>query len=247
MEKRYIDINCDVGEGIGNEAGILPLVSSCNIACGGHTGDSTSMASTAKLAKEYGVHIGAHPSYPDPGNFGRISMVIDSHALMESIRQQIKTLKRILDEEHLVMHHIKPHGALYNDLVRDHELSDLFLNAIENYKDSVFLYAPFGSIIAQKAIEKGVKIKFEAFADRTYNPDLGLVSRRLPNAVLKEPQAVLDQLLTMVLKGKVMTVDGSEVPLQADTFCLHGDTPNALQILMYLSEELPKQQIYIKK
>ena len=247
MKKRYIDINCDVGEGIGNEAGILPLVSSCNIACGGHTGDITSMTATAKLAKKHGVHIGAHPSYPDVGNFGRISMVIDPHALSESIEQQIKIFKRILDKERLIMHHIKPHGALYNDLVRDHELSDLFLNTIENYKESVFLYAPFGSIIAQKSIERGFKVKFEAFADRTYNPDLGLVSRRLPNAVLKEPQKVLDQLLTMVLEGKVKTVDGGEAPLQADTFCLHGDTPNALQILMYLSEELPKQQIYIKK
>ena len=247
MEKRYIDINCDVGEGIGNEAGILPLVSSCNIACGGHAGNITSMTTTAKLAKKHDVHIGAHPSYPDRVNFGRISMEIDSHELSESIEQQIKAFKRILDKEHLIMHHIKPHGALYNDLIRDHDLSDLFLNAIGNYKDAVFLYAPFGSIIAQKAIERGFKVKFEAFADRTYNSDLGLVSRRLPNALLKEPQAVMDQLLTMILEGKVKTVDGGEAPLQADTFCLHGDTPNALQILMYLSEELPKQQIYIKK
>lgn len=247
MVKRYIDINCDVGEGIGNEAGILPLVSSCNIACGGHTGDITSITTTAKLAKEHGVHIGAHPSYPDPGNFGRISMVIDPQELTESIQQQIKSFTRILDKEHLVMHHIKPHGALYNDLVRNHELSDLFLNAIEDYMESVFLYAPFGSIIAQKAIERGFKVKFEAFADRTYSPDLGLVSRRLPNALLTEPHSVLDQLLTMVLEGKVKTADGGEALLQADTFCLHGDTPNALQILTYLSEELPKQQIYIKK
>ena len=247
MGKRYIDINCDVGEGIGNEAEILPLVSSCNIACGGHAGDIKSMTRTAKLAKKHGVHIGAHPSYPDRKNFGRVSIDIESHELEDSLQQQVKNLKGILDKEQLVLHHIKPHGALYNDMVYNHALSDLFLNALESYKESVFLYVPPDSVISQKAKERGFKIKLEAFADRTYNPDLGLVSRTLPGAVLNEPKAVLNHLLKMVIEGKVTTIDGGEVGLKANTFCLHGDTPNSLQILMYLSEELPKQEIYIKK
>ena len=246
MEKRYIDINCDVGEGIGNEAELLPLVSSCNIACGGHAGDITSMTRTVKLAKKYGVRIGAHPSYPDRENFGRVSMDIDSQKFEESIQDQIKRLTILLEKEKMVLHHIKPHGALYNDLVGNHELAELFLNALGIYTDSV-LYVPPGSVISQKAKERGFKIKLEAFADRTYNPDLSLVSRKLPGAVLKKPKAVLVHLLKMVIEGKVKTIDGAEVSLNADTYCLHGDTPNALQILMYLSEELPKQEIYIKK
>ena len=243
----YIDINCDVGEGIGNEAALLPLVSSCNIACGGHAGDIVSMTCTAKLSKKHGVHIGAHPSYPDRLNFGRKSMDMDSKELLYSIRDQIKSLEAILEKEQLVLHHIKPHGALYNDLAQNRELADLFLRAIEAYRTSIFLYAPPNSVLVQKGKEQGFRIKLEAFADRTYNPDLSLVSRKFPNAVLKNPQEVLNHLLKMVVEGKVTAIDGSESVIKADTYCLHGDTPNALQILMYLSEELPKRQIYIKK
>lgn len=247
MEKQYIDINCDVGEGIGNEEGILPLISSCNIACGGHAGDLESMTQTVVYAKKYGVRIGAHPSYPDRKNFGRKTLAIDNESLKASIQHQIKELKSILDQEGRQLHHIKAHGALYNDLARNPALADLFLSAIASYKKSVYLYVPPDSVIAEKAIENGFAIQLEAFADRNYNEDLSLVSRKLPNAVIKEPQAVLNHLVGMVIKGKVKTAGGSERTLWADTFCVHGDTPNALRILTYLSKELPKHQIYIKK
>ncbi len=247
MEKFYIDINCDVGEGIGNEEGILPLISSCNIACGGHTGDKGTMTQTVMLAKKYGVRIGAHPSYPDRKNFGRTTLTIDDDSLKASIQDQIKGLKLILDHAEVPLHHIKAHGALYNDLARNPALSELFLATVTPYKKSVYLYVPPDSVMAEKAMEKGFTIKFEAFADRNYNDDLSLVSRKLPNAVIREPQEVLDHLVGMVKKGKVKSVGGSECTIQADTYCLHGDTPNALRILTYLSQELPKQQIYIKK
>ena len=247
MKAIYIDINCDVGEDIGNEAELLPLISSCNIACGGHAGDDASMAQVVKLAKKYGVRIGAHPSYPDKENFGRSSMDIGSTELTNSIRAQIHALKTILHKEQVSLHHIKPHGALYNDLAKNEALADLFLKAIATYRESVVLYAPPGSMIAKKAIKHGFKVKLEAFADRNYNQDLSLVSRKLPNAVLNDPKLVLDHLVRMVRENKVATIDGRESHIEAQTYCLHGDTPNALQILMYLSEELPKKQIYIQK
>ena len=247
MEGIYIDINCDVGEGVGNEADLLPLISSCNIACGGHAGDDRSMAQVVKLAKQYNVHIGAHPSYPDKENFGRFSMDIGSTELVKSIRIQIHALKIILRKEQVSLHHIKPHGALYNDLVKNEALADLFLKAIASDKESVVLYAPPGSVIAKKAIKYDFKVRLEAFADRSYNQDLSLVSRKLPNAVLNDPKIVLDHLVKMVLENKVVTVDGRESHIAAKTYSLHGDTLNALQILTYLSEELPKKQIYIQK
>lgn len=247
MEKFNIDINCDVGEGIGNEEAILPLISSCNIACGGHAGDKETMTRTVILAKEHKVLVGAHPSYPDTENFGRSTMAIDSDRLSLSIQNQIKGLQSILDHEQVTLHHIKAHGALYNDLAKDESLAENYLSAIKAYKPSVHLYVPPNSVIAELARDRGFSVKFEAFADRNYNEDLSLVSRKLPNAVINEPKAVLNHLARMVKQGMVVTLNGVECAMNADTYCLHGDTPNAFQILMYLSNELPKQQIYIKK
>ncbi|WP_282055654.1 5-oxoprolinase subunit PxpA [Maribacter luteus] len=247
MEKFKIDINCDVGEGIGNEEAILPLISSCNIACGGHAGDKETMTRTVILAKEHKVLVGAHPSYPDTENFGRSTMAIDSDRLSLSIQNQIKGLQSILDHKQVTLHHIKAHGALYNDLAKDESLAENYLSAIKAYKPSVHLYVPPNSVIAELARDRGFSVKFEAFADRNYNEDLSLVSRKLPNAVINEPKAVLNHLARMVKQGMVVTLNGVECAMNADTYCLHGDTPNAFQILMYLSNELPKQQIYIKK
>lgn len=247
MEGIYIDINCDVGEGVGNESELLPLISSCNIACGGHSGNDESMSQVVKLAKLFNVKIGAHPSYPDRENFGRISMDVESNELIKSIQIQIHSLENILATEQLTLHHIKPHGALYNDLVKNEALADLFLEAIAAFKETVILYCPPSSVIVTKAIEQGFKVKLEAFADRSYNQDLSLVSRKLPNAVLNEPQVVLDHLVKMVKENKVLAINGTESAISVDTYCVHSDTPNALQILTYLSQELPKRQIYIKK
>ena len=205
------------------------------------------MTQVVKLAKQYGVRIGAHPSYPDKENFGRFSMEIGSTDLSNSIKTQILALKTILKKEQVTLHHIKPHGALYNDLAKNEALADLFLKAIASYRESTVLYTPPDSVIAKKAIKHGFKVKLEAFADRSYNQDQSLVSRKLPNAVLNDPKVVLDHLIKMVCENKVVTIDGEESHIEAQTYCLHGDTPNALQILTYLSEELPKQQIYIKK
>lgn len=246
-DKLFIDINCDVGEGIGNEGALFPHISSCNIACGGHAGDSTTMTEIVYLAKKFGIKVGAHPSYPDRENFGRKSMQIEKSHLIDSIRKQIKELDTILNTAEIRLHHIKAHGALYNDIARDFELSKIYLEAIGHYKDAVLLYLPYGSVIEEEARKQGYKIWLEAFGDRNYNEDMSLVSRDLPQALIEEPKQVLKHIKSMAINKEVCTMNGVKKPIQADTYCIHGDTATALQILMYLSDELPKQHIFLKK
>ncbi|PIB39137.1 5-oxoprolinase subunit PxpA [Maribacter sp. 4G9] len=247
MKIYSIDINCDVGEGVANEDQLFPYISSCNIACGGHTGDRDSMIATVRLAKRYGVGIGAHPSYPDRENFGRKSLSIDAYELSQSIASQIGTLESICLGEGVELRHIKPHGALYNDLAKNEELAHLFLKAIEPYKNKLNLFVPFDSVIEKLALKRGFQIMVEAFADRNYNEDLSLVSRSLPNALLTKPAEVLEHVLHMVTEQKVRTVANTFTGIKADTYCVHGDTPEALQILTYISKELPKHHIALKK
>lgn len=243
IRKYTIDINCDVGEGVSNEPQLFPYISSCNIACGGHTGDRDSMVATVRLAKKYGVRIGAHPSYPDKENFGRKSLSMDADELSQSIASQIGALEFICSGEVVALRHIKPHGALYNDLAKNEELAHLFLEAIEPYKNKLNLFVPFNSVIERLASKKGFKIMVEAFADRNYNEDLSLVSRSLPNALITKPAEVLEHVIHMVTEQKVRTVANTFNGIKADTYCIHGDTPEALQILTYISKELPKYHI----
>lgn len=242
-----IDINCDVGEGVGNEADIFPLISSCNIACGGHAGDRNSMAEMLSLAKKHNLKIGAHPSYPDRQNFGRVSLRIDETALIESIRDQLQDFKDIVDSSGCTWHHIKAHGALYNDLAKSRELSKTYLQAINPFLNGLKLYVPSGSAIGAVAAEEGVPVVYEGFADRNYNNDLTLVSRSLPSALIEDPADVKQHILEIVRTSKVTTVQGNKVPIEVETFCVHGDTPSALQILTYLVRELPREQIEIAK
>lgn len=242
-----IDINCDVGEGVTNESKLFPYISSCNIACGGHMGDRDSMRATVRLAKNYGVGIGAHPSYPDRENFGRKSLSMDAKELSQSIAEQIKQLESICTEEGVIFQHIKPHGALYNDVAKNEALARALLDAIQDYKDKCVLFVPYNSVIGKLAIKEGCHIRVEAFADRNYNEDLSLVSRTQPNALITDPHEVLDHLVRMVKEKRVKTINNTFVTMVAQTYCVHGDTPEALQILMYITQELPKQDIALKR
>lgn len=242
-----IDINCDVGEGVGNEKQLFPFISSCNIACGGHAGDPQSIRNIIQLARKFKVKIGAHPSYPDRKNFGRKSMSIEALVLIQSLRDQLQLFSSIMEEEEGSWHHIKPHGALYNDLAKSASLSETFLEAIDPFLKGLKLYVPFGSEIAEAAIEKAIPIAYEGFADRNYNSDLSLVSRSKTGAIISEPVMVLEHILRIIRNGKVKTIDGAEVDIVVDTFCIHGDTPSALQILTYLAKELPGEHIEIAK
>jgi UPF0271 protein len=231
---------------MGNEEALMPYISSCSIACGGHAGDAASMRHVVRLAKRFKVAIGAHPSYPDPINFGRKSMQLPKARFIASIQEQIESLVGIIQEEKATLHHIKAHGALYNDLALDRDLSKNYLEAVQRFKNKAVLYVPYHSMIEQEAVREGFGIKREAFGDRNYNTDLSLVSRAFSNAILAAPKDVLEHILLMVHQQEVKTVQGVNVKITADTYCIHGDTPAALQILAYLSSQLPKNKIQIK-
>ncbi len=242
-----IDINCDVGEGLDNEAQLFPYISSCNLACGGHAGDAKTMNKVIGLAVKHNIKIGAHPSYPDREHFGRKTMSLPQKEFTESIGAQVDTLDTLLKEHGAKMHHIKAHGALYNDLATDRELAKTYLQSIIHCKRNVSLYLADGSVIATEALKMGFKIIYEAFGDRNYRKDLSLVPRSEPNALITDPKLVLDHLLLMIQQKKVKVPEGAMVPILANTFCIHGDTVSAYEILMYLSEELPKHHIHLKK
>lgn len=246
MNTLNIDINVDVGEGIGNEALLMPYVSSCNIACGGHAGTEETMRNVVKLAKRYGVKIGAHPSFPDKEHFGRIPVNMPSVVLYKSIKEQIRHLLSVLKEEHARLYHIKPHGALYNLATIDKKIASIVIEAVKSIALPVHLYAPYKSVIADLAEEQGVSVIYEAFADRNYNDDLTLVSRHEDNALIEDPDVVFSHVYRMVSTQKVKTVQNSEITIKADTFCIHGDNINAVNLIKNLKHKLEMQGIKIR-
>ena len=241
-----IAINCDVGEGVSNEHLLMPYISSCNIACGGHYGDVKTMDNTIAIAIENNVLIGAHPSFPDKENFGRKILKMTPEALQKSIESQLQLFKSRLDLVGAKMNHIKPHGALYNLITVDVATAKIFLKAIDKYAKSVFLYVPYNSVIARLAIEKNIRVVYEVFADRNYNSDLSLVSRNQENALITDAVAILKHVVHMYQHQEVIAISGEKKPIIADTFCVHGDQEKALSILIYLSEHLKKQGIAIE-
>lgn len=247
LELELIDINCDVGEGAENEAQLFPMISSCNIACGGHAGNASSMQRIVRLAKKWNVKVGAHPSYPDKDNFGRSSLKIPSEVLIQSIQKQIADLVYILKKEQLPLHHIKAHGALYNDIAKNDKLAEVFLGAVEEYKKNTLIYTPFASKIAEIAVAKSYSIAYEAFADRNYDDNLSLIARTHQKALITSPEAVLAHIVQMVRCQNLRTITGKIINIWADTFCIHSDTPSAFEIVLYLTQELPNYNIRIKK
>jgi UPF0271 protein len=240
-----IDINCDVGEGIQNEHLIMPLISSCSVACGGHFGNKETIDKTIELAIENNVLIGAHPSFLDQKNFGRTSLDISESTLKESIEAQLDLFLACMADFNQKMHHIKPHGALYNLIAKDKKEAQKFIRIIKKYLKNCFLYVPYHSEIAKVALENNVNIKFEAFADRNYNDAVSLVSRTAKNALILSPKEVAKHVLHMVKKNKVKTVSGLEKEIKVDTLCIHGDTENVIEIASFLVGELKKNKIEI--
>tara|TARA_R110002073_G_scaffold4213_1_gene27990 strand:+ start:132601 stop:133338 length:738 start_codon:yes stop_codon:yes gene_type:complete len=242
---RTIDLNCDVGEGISNESLVMPYISSCNIACGGHAGDELTITETIKLAQLHDVKIGAHPSFPDSANFGRKVMQMPSRALQQSIEAQINLVKQIAERLGVKLNHVKAHGALYNLAATDQELAQVLIDAMHNTMKNGYLYVPYKSLLHDMAIDNGINVKIEAFADRNYNANFTLVSRTELNAVIEDKHLVLEHLLRMVLDGKLKTIEGKNLDMHAETFCIHGDNSHAVEIVKYLVSELPKRGIEI--
>ena len=233
-----IDINCDLGEGFNNEHIIMPLISSCNISCGAHAGSLEIIDRVIQLALKHKVKIGAHPSFPDRDNFGRNVLDISNSDLQKSLEDQLTIFKDRALLQNATIHHVKPHGALYNLIAINSEKASVVIAAIQHVFEAVKLYVPYQSRIEEIAIQSGLEIVYEAFADRRYNEDLSLVSRTFSNALIKDKQEVLKQVQKIANKQLVTTVNFHEKKIKASTFCVHGDTKNAIEILEYLHKHL---------
>ncbi|MBO3098213.1 5-oxoprolinase subunit PxpA [Gelidibacter pelagius] len=241
-----IDFNADVGEGLNNEGQLMPYLSSCNIACGGHAGNEMTMTSVVKLAKQHEVKIGAHPSFPDKANFGRLPMDISPEELLASLKSQVNDLVKILKTKNEPLHHIKPHGALYNLANTEKIYAEVVISLMKHYDKSVKLYAPFGSMVSKMAEKNGITVVYEVFADRNYNEDLTLVSRSHPNALIEDAAELSAHVLFMLQHHKVKTINSAEKYIKADTICIHGDHPQAEHHLQVLTEKLNRKGIQIK-
>lgn len=232
-----IDINCDVGEGLNNEHLLMPYISSCNISCGAHAGSVEVIDSVIKLALENNVKIGAHPSFPDRENFGRKVLDISNEDLQKSLQEQLQLFKERAEIQHANIHHVKPHGALYNLIAVNEEKAQVVVKAIQYVFDEVKLYVPYGSKIEKIAKENRIEIVYEVFADRNYNDDLTLVSRVLPYAVITDKKRVVNHVKRMAEESKVKTVQDNRKEIKAQTFCVHGDNTYVIEILEELNKE----------
>jgi len=216
-----IDLSADLGEGSPGEEEIWPLITSANVACGGHVGDAESMSAAARLAERFNVRFGAHPSYPDRANFGRVSMQLDAAELRAALVAQITALQSFAN-----VHHVKPHGALYNDAHKDRALADVIVDAIRSIDHSIALVAPDHSQMAAAARAAGTPVIAEAFADRRYELDGSLTLRRIAGSTLTIEEAAAQAAL-LVREGVVLARDGSRVSIAFDTLCIHADMEGA--------------------
>ncbi len=222
-----IDINCDLGEGMDNDAQIMPFITSANIACGYHAGDEATMHRTVELALQHGVHLGAHPSYPDRDNFGRTNMVFSPAEVEDMVLRQIETLAQIAQQHGASLRHVKPHGALYNMAAQDRDLAAAICRAVLAFDPTLTVFGLSGSLFIGVAEDMGLLAKNEVFSDRTYQLDGSLTPRSQPNALLHDRDAVCTQVWQMVTKQTVTSGD-KKVPVRADTICIHGDGAHAV-------------------
>lgn len=240
-----IDINSDLGEGGALDASIMPFISSCNIACGGHAGNIKSMQAGLDLAKKNNLKIGAHPSYKDFENFGRKSIKISSLKLYTDLAFQLENFHEIASKNKLTVNHWKPHGALYNDLFFDEAKAEVILELFYDFEFEGELYVAPGSKMKELALQEGFKISTEAFADRNYQSNLQLVPRSLPKAVITSPEVIAERLLKMILTKQVISLEGEIIDFDFQTVCLHSDTLNAIQIASCIHKTLQKNNIQI--
>ncbi|MBB5191002.1 UPF0271 protein [Silvimonas terrae] len=238
MARLKLDLNADLGEGYPFDAVLMGLISSANIACGGHVGDEASMRATVRLAREHAVRIGAHPSYPDREHFGRRTLQMPAAELQASLVAQICALDAICQQEGVSLAYVKPHGMLYNDAARNLELADLVIDAAQRVRPDLAIMALAGSGMVARCRERGVTVMEEAFVDRAYRDDGSLVPRSEPGAVLADDAAAVAQALRFASKDEVVTRSGKVLQLPVDSLCLHGDTPHAVAFARGLYSQL---------
>ena len=228
-----IDLNCDLGEGAGNDEAIMPYITSANIACGFHAGDEQTMRESLRLAKHLDVNAGAHPSWKDRENFGRKEMNLSPDEAEKLVLEQIQILAAIAKEEGVMLTHVKPHGALYNQSARDIELANAIARAVKRSSVDLILVGLAGSRSIEAGREMGLRVAAEGFPDRGYNADGTLMSRLLPGALIKSPEEVVGHALKLIRTGRM------------DTLCLHGDHPNAAVNAKVLRDVLEKNGVTV--
>lgn len=246
-----LDLNCDLGESfgaytIGSDAEIIPYITSANIACGYHAGDPTVMHRSVDLCARYGVKVGAHPGLPDLAGFGRRVMQISPQEAADCVAYQIGALRAFCDEAGVPLHHVKPHGALYNMAARDRALADAICRAVKQAAPGAVLLALSGSAMVDAARAIDLPVACEVFADRGYRPDGTLVPRGTPGAMIEDEDDAIRRVVRMAREGKVTACDGSEVALQADSVCVHGDGPKALAFVQRLRQALPADGVTLQ-
>jgi UPF0271 protein len=238
-----IDLNCDMGEipeaiADGTQEALMPSFTSVNIACGGHAGDAQTMHTTIAQALRCKLAIGAHPGYPDRANFGRLEMNFSREAIADSVYEQVRALAEIAARSGVRLTHVKPHGALYNQAVHDSELAEAIAKGVARWGRDVVLVGLAGSSMLDVFREGGFPVAAEAFADRRYEPDGTLRSRKHPDALIRDPAEAGRQALSIVQRGTVIAHDGNQVAVAAQTICIHGDTPGAPQIAATVAKTL---------
>lgn len=224
-----IELNADIGEGC-DDAGLMPMLDRVSIACGGHAGDVASMAAALRLAAAHGVAVGAHPSYPDRDHFGRRAMAATEAEIAAWVTQQTEALAEQAAQQGLRLAHVKPHGALYNVAARDIGVAEAIARAVAALDSGLILIGPSGSALIEAGRAVGLRVLNEAFADRRYQASGQLVSRETAGAVITDPETAAGQALALAVGEPIRALDGAPLKLSAETLCLHGDTPNALNI-----------------
>jgi len=237
-----IDLNCDLGESFGNDAAIMPYITSANIACGFHAGDASVMQATVRLAKQHGVNIGAHPGWPDFQNFGRNEMNLSEDKTEALVLYQIGALAGIAKAEGMELVHVKPHGALYNQAAQDRVLSQAIVRAVKAFSRELILVGLAGSSLVEAGLESGLQVANEGFPDRAYNPDGTLVSRSIEGALIESPEEVAENAIKLVKEGIMFGAKRVSV----DTLCLHGDNIHAAENAMMLRKVLSKNGIDVR-
>ncbi len=243
---KSIDLNCDLGEGAGHDAALMPLITSANIACGGHAGDAATMRATVELAVSHHVAIGAHPGFEDREYFGRRELALKPQDISALVARQIRALAVIVRVTGYRLTHVKPHGGLYNLAARDRATADAVARAVQAATPRAILVGLAGGLLLDAGRALGLRVAAEGFVDRKYGPDGLLVPRTEAGAVLDDPAAVGAQAVLLARDGRVGAADGSEIAVAADTLCLHGDGPNAVTLARRVRAELGSAHVRCK-
>ncbi|CAN5521846.1 5-oxoprolinase subunit PpxA [soil metagenome] len=246
-----IDLNCDMGESLGvwrmgNDAALMDYVSSINVACGFHAGDASVIRKTVETAIEKDVAIGAHPGFPDLQGFGRREIKMSAEEVFDIVLYQVSAVKGICQAFGGKLHHVKPHGALYNQAAKDASFAAAIAKAVKSIDDNLIFYGLSNSLLISEAEKIGLQTASEVFADRTYQADGSLTPRNETTALIKDSEKAVSQVLQMITEQSVIATNGEKIPLKAETVCIHGDGEHALEFAKIINAKLKKCDIQIK-